>query len=47
MFNRQQSDPLVVGYVDVDYERDLDDRRSTTCYVFTLGGGLICWKSMV
>ena len=36
-----------MGYVDADYARDLDDRRSTAGYVFTLGGGLICWKSMV
>ncbi|KAK4386042.1 Retrovirus-related Pol polyprotein from transposon TNT 1-94 [Sesamum angolense] len=27
---------LVVGYVDFDYAGDLDDRRSTTGYVFTL-----------
>ena len=47
IFNRQQSDPLVVGYVDADNTRDLDDKRSTTCYVFTLDGGPICWKSMV
>ena len=47
MFKRQQSVPLVIGYVDVDYARDLVDRRSTTGYMFTLGGGPICWKSMV
>ena len=33
--------------MDANYVRDLDDMRSTTSYVFTLGGGLICWKSMV
>ncbi|KAL0286680.1 UNVERIFIED_CONTAM: Retrovirus-related Pol polyprotein from transposon TNT 1-94 [Sesamum angustifolium] len=37
----------VVGYVDSDYAGDLDDRRSTTGYVFTLGGGPIYWKSTV
>ena len=42
MFNRQQSVPSIVGYVDDDYARDLDDRRSTIGYVFTLGGGPIC-----
>ncbi|KAK4394695.1 Retrovirus-related Pol polyprotein from transposon TNT 1-94 [Sesamum angolense] len=42
-----QNDPLVVGYVDSDYAGDLDDRRSTSGYVFTLGGGIICWKSTV
>ncbi|XP_068657890.1 secreted RxLR effector protein 161-like [Aristolochia californica] len=47
MFNIKQSVPLVVGYVDADYAGDLDDRRSTTGYVFTLVGGPICWKSMV
>ena len=47
MFSRQQSDPSVVGYVDADYARDLDDKGSTTCYMFTLGGGTICWKFMV
>ncbi|KAL0426860.1 UNVERIFIED_CONTAM: Retrovirus-related Pol polyprotein from transposon TNT 1-94 [Sesamum latifolium] len=39
--------PLVAGYVDSDYAGDLDDRRSITGYVFTLGGGPICWKSTV
>ncbi|KAE8735884.1 hypothetical protein F3Y22_tig00000329pilonHSYRG00358 [Hibiscus syriacus] len=35
------------GYVDSDYAGDLDNRRSTIGYVFTLGGGPICWKSTV
>ena len=39
--------PLVVGYVDEDYAKDLDDRRSTISYMFTLGEGPICLKSMV
>ncbi|XP_038984402.1 secreted RxLR effector protein 161-like [Phoenix dactylifera] len=47
MFVRQQDDPSVVGYVDADYAGDLDDRRSTTGYVFTLAGGPISWRSMV
>jgi hypothetical protein len=34
----------VVGYVDADYAGEMDDRRSTTCYLFTLSGGPICWK---
>ena len=36
-----------MGYVDANYARNFDDRRSTTGYVFTLGGEPICWKSMV
>ena len=39
--------PSVVGYVDANYAMDLDDRRFTISYVLTLGGGPICWKSMV
>ncbi|WCJ18000.1 Transposon Ty1-LR1 Gag-Pol polyprotein [Euphorbia peplus] len=45
MFGGQHGDPLVEGYVDADYAGDLDNRRSTTGYVFTLGGGPICWRS--
>lgn len=37
----------LVGYVDSDYAGDLDKRRSTTGYVFTLAGGPISWRSML
>ncbi|KAE8691550.1 ABC transporter B family member 18 [Hibiscus syriacus] len=47
VFCSQRDNPLVVKYVDSDYVGDLDNRRSTTGYVFTLGGGPICWKSTV
>ena len=47
MFNKQQSDPSIEGYMDADYTEDLDDKRSTMGYVFTFGGGLICWKFMI
>ena len=47
MFDKQQSDPSVREYVDANHAGDLDDKRSTTGYVFTLGGGPICWKSMI
>ncbi|KAH9733971.1 hypothetical protein KPL71_017220 [Citrus sinensis] len=36
-----------VGYCDSDFARDLDKRRSTTGYVFTLGGGPISWRSIL
>lgn len=39
------SDSLVVGYVDSDYAGDLDKRRSTTGYVFTMAGGPVSWRS--
>ena len=34
----------VAGYVDFDYARDLDKRRSFTGHVFTIGGCAISWK---
>ena len=46
-FVRQKSDLSVVGYVDTDYAGDLDDKRSTTGYVFILTRGPICWRSMI
>uniref|UniRef100_A0A2N9GRZ0 CCHC-type domain-containing protein n=1 Tax=Fagus sylvatica TaxID=28930 RepID=A0A2N9GRZ0_FAGSY len=45
LFSRQPGTNSVVGYVDADYAGEVDDKRSTTGYVFTLSGGPICWKS--
>ncbi|KAH9733924.1 retrovirus-related pol polyprotein from transposon TNT 1-94-like protein [Citrus sinensis] len=36
-----------VGYCDSDFAGDLDKRRSTTGYVFTLGGGPVTWRSIL
>jgi hypothetical protein len=35
----------LVGYCDADWAGDLDDRRSTTGFVFMMGGGAISWSS--
>ena len=35
----------VVGYCDSDWAGDLDDRRSTSGYVFCIGAGPISWRS--
>jgi hypothetical protein len=34
-----------LGFCDADYAGDVDTRRSTTGYVFTLYGGAISWQS--
>jgi hypothetical protein len=39
------SDIVLQGYVDSDMEGDKDSRRSTTGYVFTVGGTTISWIS--
>jgi hypothetical protein len=37
----------LVGFCDADWAGDIDNRRSTTGYVFTLGGGVVSWASKV
>ena len=34
-----------VGFSDADWGGDLDDRKSTSGYVFQIGGGAISWRS--
>ncbi|MCO5567424.1 hypothetical protein L7F22_021115 [Adiantum nelumboides] len=34
-----------MGYKDSDYAGDLDNRRSTLGYVFTMAGGAVSWRS--
>ena len=33
------------GYIDADFAGDIDSRKSTTGFVFTLGGTTISWAS--
>ena len=35
----------IEGYVDADYAEDLDDRKSTSGYVFYMNGAPIAWRS--
>ena len=39
------SDPILKGYTDADMEGDLDNRKSTTGYLFIFSGGAISWQS--
>ncbi|KAG8502824.1 hypothetical protein CXB51_000466 [Gossypium anomalum] len=45
MFGRTKDG--VIRYVDADFARDLDRRRSLTGYVFTIGGCAISWKAIL
>ena len=42
----QADDLLPVGYTDSDFQSDRDNSKSTSGYVFTLGGGAISWRSV-
>ncbi len=33
------------GYTDSDFQSDIDDRKSTSGYVFICNRGAVCWKS--
>ena len=37
--------PKLVDYCDSDWARDLDDRKSTTSYVFFMGDAAFAWSS--
>ena len=46
MLTYRRSDSLhIEGYSDSDFAGDVDDRKSTSGYVFTLVGGAISWKN--
>ena len=36
---------MVAGFVDFDYSWDLDRKRSTSGFIFTLCAGAISWKA--
>ena len=38
-------DLRVDGYTDSDFQSDVDDRKSTSGYIFILNGGAVSWKS--
>lgn len=42
----QSEDLIPIGYTDLDFQSDKDSQKSTSGYVFVLGGGAISWKSI-
>ena len=45
LYSRSDSDKSVVGFSDADWGGDLDNRKSTSGYVFRIGGTAISWRS--
>ena len=39
-------DLILIGYTDLDFQSDLDFKKSTLGCVFTLGGGAISWRNV-
>ena len=35
-----------IGYTDSDFQSDKDSRKSTSGSIFTLGGGVVVWRSI-
>ena len=35
-----------IGYIDSDFQSDADLRKSTSEYIFTLGGAAVSWRSI-
>ncbi|KAL7153110.1 hypothetical protein ABFS83_04G143500 [Erythranthe nasuta] len=46
-FSKCEKGIVLCGYVDSNYANNRDNRKSTTSYVFTLGGSCISWKSQL
>lgn len=41
----KRSPPVIEGFSDANWISDSDEIKSTSGYVFTLGGGAVAWKS--
>lgn len=45
IFYKKQEHEELVAFTDSDYAGDLDDRKSTSGYVFLIGGSAVSWAS--
>ena len=44
-YKRKKGDQRLLGYTYSDYAGDLDDRKSTSGYLFSSAGGVVSWSS--
>ena len=45
VYYKWSKDVNLLGYTDSDYVQDIDDRKSTSGYIFFLNEAAICWSS--
>ena len=43
--NNAEEGKELIGYSDADWAGDLDDRKSTSGFIFSLSGGAVSWRS--
>ena len=43
---RRTNTPDIVGFSDANYAGCMDDKKSTSSYVFMMAGGAVSWKSV-
>ena len=42
----QDKSLVLIGYTDSDFQPDIESKKSTSGYVFTLGGRAVSWRSV-
>lgn len=45
IFYKRRGDEMLLAYTDSDYAGDVNDRKSTSGYIFSLSGGAVSWTS--
>jgi hypothetical protein len=45
IFDKKNGDKQLVPFIDSDYAGDLEDRKSTSGYIFMLSEGAVSWSS--
>jgi len=45
IFYKKNGNKQLVAFIDSDYAGDIEDKKSTTGYVFMMSGGAVSWSS--
>lgn len=47
VFQFGKKNVILEGHTDADLGGFIDSKKSTACYVFTVGGTAVCWMSRI